>query len=166
MPTEWLCQLSGTLHRGPLHREPWSSEKEGGVPAVDGEIQHEDIAPGPGLRGGQASWMQRPRKGLSGSYMQYDGSPLGLPCYPHPCPDFNPSCRTYSNHPIKCHPLVHLLYCCRSCLPKAQCWSFYFPAQELAMAPLAYKMAKWLHLVTPSSFQAFASPVKAVLILQ
>lgn len=49
---------------------------------------------------------------------------------------------------IRCTPTIHQsaifsLICCTaaSCLPKAQLWSFHSPAQELAMTPLAYKMA-------------------------
>lgn len=36
------------IHGGPLHREPWSSEKDGDVLTVNG-----NMAPGQGLRGEQ-----------------------------------------------------------------------------------------------------------------
>lgn len=42
------------IHGRPLHREPWSAEKEGDALTVDGERQRADTVPGQGLRGEQA----------------------------------------------------------------------------------------------------------------
>lgn len=78
-----------------------------------------------------------------GSCMQHDDSPLGLPC----CPsihmrDFRPSHRMYSSNPPQCGPLGHTVHCSRTVALKHS--SLFIqrrppPAQEFAMAPLAYK---------------------------